>query len=139
MSYELLDSIADSYNPLLFVACLIMSAYRWRQDKTALLRLIMGLALAYGVMFFDKKTQLWASFGWDYSTHSAVALVLVLFLIHRHLLTLQSILLLGSLLAYYALEMYQQYHTLADIVTTALVIGPMTASVLLTTLKKAAG
>ncbi len=38
----------------------------------------MGLVVAYTIMFVDNALLLWPQFNMDYSTHTAVALVLVI-------------------------------------------------------------
>lgn len=127
MSYEVLDSIADSYNPLLFLGYIIFCVWYWRAgDRLAVLRGFCGVVVAYVFMFVDKNWQLWSSVGLDYSTHSAVALALIVFHIHkRSLRSPPAILLSISLVIYYILVVYQQYHSILDVVTTAVVVGPV--------------
>lgn len=126
-TYEILDKIADSYNPLLFIAYLVFAVIYFRAgDKFAWLKGFAGIIVAYAIMFLDKSTHLWESVSLDYSTHSAVALVLIVF--HLHKRPLKSPAAVGfsvSLLAYYCLEVYQKYHTIADIVSTFVVVAPL--------------
>ncbi len=124
-SYATLDTIADAYIPLLgglslgFVAApLIRGA--WRLARGRLAMVFSGLVCAYGLLLIDNQFGTWASFGMDFSTHSAVALVLIMFLMFCA--TRLSLLWLISLAAYALLMLYQGYHTLADIVTTSLVV-----------------
>lgn len=130
-SYELLDSIADSYNPLLFLAYIVFSVLYWRRgDRLAALRGFAGIVVAYVFMFMDNAWQLWPSVGLDYSTHSAVALALVIFHVHKRPRNSPAAISFSvSLVLYYALEVYQEYHSVMDIVTTAAVIGPVVALV----------
>ena len=129
LSYETLDTIADSINPTLLVVSLLLigntlMTKRWRLAGMQVLSMLAGLIIAYGLMFIDNRLKIWPAFGLDYSTHTAVAIVLVAFLtINAKSLTALWI---GVLLAYFVLMLYQKYHTLADIiVTTAVVIAPV--------------
>lgn len=128
-TYELLDTIADSYNPLLALACLVFAVIYFRAgDRLAWLKGLSGIVAAYSIMFLDKAANLWESVSLDYSTHSAVALVLIFFLVHkRSFQNLMTLVFIGSLAAYYCLEVYQNYHTVADIVSTFIVVAPVTA------------
>ncbi len=124
-SYATLDTIADFYTPLLALAALafiVIALFKsqWRLAGQRLLTLTAALSVAYGLMFFDKHFKLWSSFGLDYSTHTAVALVLVVFLATNapKLTTLWLV----SLLAYALLMLYQGYHTVSDIVVTGTVV-----------------
>lgn len=129
LSYETLDAIADSVNPTLFVVSLLvigntLITKRWRLAGMQVLSMLAGLIIAYGLMFADNRLKIWLAFGLDYSTHTAVAIVLVSFLtMHAKILTALWV---GVLLAYFVLILYQKYHTLADIlVTTLVVIAPV--------------
>jgi hypothetical protein len=81
---------------------------------------MVSLVLVYTIMFVDKHFEFWLGFGLDYSTHSALSLVLVMCLsvMWRRLLVLWW----GSLLGYFLLMLYQQYHSVADIVSTVIVL-----------------
>lgn len=85
LSYETLDTIADSINPALFVVALLLignalMTKRWRLASMQVLSMLAGLLVAYGLMFIDNRIKIWPAFGLDYSTHTAVAMVLVAFL-----------------------------------------------------------
>ncbi len=128
MSYDQLDKIADSYIPLLLILFLGgfgRNAYllwpNWRVPLFSFLYLIGLLVMAYGLMFFDNAVRLWPAFGLDYSTHTAVSLSLVAALIR--LSPALGIWLLVSFVGYLGLMLYQQYHSLLDILSTALVMG----------------
>lgn len=128
-TYEILDAIADSYNPLLFVGYVIFSVIYWRRgDKGASIRGFSGIVIAYCLMFIDSTLGLWKSLDLDYSTHTAVAVALIVFHVHkRSLSSAPAISFMASLLAYCALMVYQEYHSVLDIVSTALVIAPFVA------------
>lgn len=125
LSYQTLDFIADCYTPLLLFAFMVVLAKsavvkQWQALGINVLLLCCGIVLTYGLMFVDSALSIWASLGLDYSTHTAAALVLVL-MINR---TVPELYWPNSLLflIYAGLMMYQNYHTLLDIVSTALVI-----------------
>lgn len=130
MSYETLDTIADSVNPLL--ACLAL-LFPWLDRKAVRdrgsplgfwARTLLSLAAVYALMFADNRFHLWPSLGLDYSTHTAFAVAIVTSL---GTMTFRWLYFLGPVLAGYAgLMMYLGYHTLADILSTAVVIGPIT-------------
>lgn len=126
MTYDQLDSIADAVNPVLFVICSTSTIVSCSRDKNyiAPIQLFLVVLAVYVLMFIDKLTSLWSNFGLDYSTHSAVALALVLYLILQWRNVLLRVCLAVVLLAYYALEVYQQYHSLMDIVTTVAALLP---------------
>lgn len=132
MTYEQLDFIADCYIPFLFLLFLIRVGRRmyrhWPERSAEMFAcgyLVGLLIIAYGLMLVDNTLQLWPRMGLDYSTHTAVALVLVIGL---------SVVLPSmwrwfafSLLVYAGLMLYQQYHSVMDMVSTGVVIGMLAA------------
>lgn len=125
-SYATLDAIADAYNPLLAGLALLLMLIsllnaQWQQAAMRLAGFAVVAAVAYGGMLLDRHLSIWPAFGLDYSTHTASALGLVILLsyIAHRLMPLW----IGSLVGYLLLMLYQRYHTLADIVTTAAVVG----------------
>ncbi|WP_416395616.1 hypothetical protein [Allohahella sp. A8] len=121
MNYETLDTIADAYVPLLGVICIVLIAQRalvtdWAHARKGVLLLIHGLIVTYGLMVLDYQLGIWPAVGLDYSTHSAIAISLVLVA----LFIMPSLLwpLVSSLVGYGLLMLYQNYHTLADLLTT---------------------
>lgn len=128
MSYETLDTIADAYTPLLLILFLIglgVKLYQcWPNYREGVLYfgfLLVLLIVSYGFMFIDKALGLWPAFGSDYSTHTAVALSLILALCV--LAPQHTKWLAGSMFAYAGLMLYQQYHSVLDIISTASVIA----------------
>jgi hypothetical protein len=127
MDYQTLDNIADSYIPMLaiiafFASIFVPSGFHSR-IKITIYRLgcvCTLLSVAYGFMFLDNTYAIWPNLGLDYSTHTAVSSVLVLFLIL--LIPLLSVLWITSLVVYYILMIYQQYHTISDIISTDIVL-----------------
>ena len=126
LSYETLDTIADTYIPILLIIATVtvFNLCTKRQWKTGLIRLatlLLGASLVYGFMFVDKYFEIWPRFNLDYSTHTSASLVLVILL--SHWIKKYLMVWLGSFLLYALLMLYQQYHTTLDILTTAVVIG----------------
>ncbi|ABC27153.1 conserved hypothetical protein [Hahella chejuensis KCTC 2396] len=126
--YEILDAIADSYNPLIGLVTLALLAYttwrrRWAAAGRLALTLFGGLAVVYSLQWLDHSLGIWPALGMDYSTHTAVAVVITLSLIAAapHL----RIPALTGLLGYGLLMLYQEYHSVADLLSTALVIAPL--------------
>ena len=130
MSQEALSIVADIYIPLitLMIVVELTLTNKSLEGNQHLLKfrlplLIGSLASAFGLMVVDNIFQLWASLGLDYSTHSAVALGLVLFL--RLLRPTAYIYYLVSLLLYFCLMVLLRYHTVLDILSTVLIILPL--------------
>jgi hypothetical protein len=126
LSYETLDAIADAYNPLLALIALAFIARslfqsQWKVSGIRLMAFIMIAIVAYGLMFLDHQYHLWGYWELDYSTHSAVALGLVLLLsfISPRFVMLWTI----SFVGYALLMLYQRYHTVPDILTTGIVVS----------------
>lgn len=128
MTYENLDRIADAFVPAqaltaLFLLLVHLAQRRFRLSAQLVVLIALGLVLVYGMMFADNRFGFWRSVGLDYSTHASIAsmLTLVLVVAQRRLWWLWSTL----LLMYLALCLCQGYHTLADIVVTALYLVPL--------------
>lgn len=118
--------VADAYIPALLLACLaiIADAARlgeWRRVVLRLTSVLSGAGIAFGVGWLDSRYGFWPRLGMDYSTHTAVALVLGLFLLLN--LRRGRWLGLGSLPAYGLLMGYLGYHSVADMLSTAVVVA----------------
>jgi len=126
LSYETLDAIADSVNPTLGVIALAWPWLRWREQwripAVNVIVTLLSVAIAYALSALDGATGWWPSWGLDFSTHTAVCVALVVSLcsIKRS----WSGLWVGVFAAYAALMVYQRYHSVGDIVTTAAVVAP---------------
>lgn len=128
LSYEVLDAIADSYIPLLVLYSLFLIARKGinngvKYATAYLLVLFAGILPVYLIMYFDILFKVWPMFGLDYSTHTALTIAVVAYLSVYN--TKYIYYFIGSLVGYCLLMLYQQYHTLLDIVTTAVVIYPI--------------
>jgi len=87
-------------------------------------RALLGVAAVYILMLTDLWLHLWDRFGLDYSTHTALAVSLSVSLVA---LSRRWLLFLVPLLLLYAwLMIALDYHSAADIMTTAIVVGPIT-------------
>lgn len=123
-TYERLDLIADSYTPVLF----FLAIYRTLLDissgrKWFFTRGLGGLAVCYGIMAIDNSLPVWSQIDLDYSTHTAVAFTLAIYIVNGLPFKFYSSCVVASLVAYFGLMVYQQYHTWQDIISTAFVIG----------------
>lgn len=127
LTYEQLDFIADLYIPVIGFISLFFLVNVFR--SLGLLKALINAALLAGavvyiyvLMFVDQHFLLWQSLGLDYSTHTALALVFVVFLALKGFrLMVVSVL---SMLFYAGLMVYQDYHSVLDIVSTCGVVVP---------------
>ena len=124
-TYEKIDWVADLVTPTLGVLALILpwlpmysrSVAAWRRVACALL----SVAVAYAGMYLDKFTGAWSAMSLDYSTHSAVCVALLVPLATLSRRWTVAAVLIG--VGYAAIMLYQRYHTIADILSTAIPIG----------------
>lgn len=113
------------YNPTLGVIALALIGMclferQWRLSGIRALHLAIGLVIAYGLMFADNTLGIWDRLRLDYSTHTAVAVILVTFLcIHARRWSPVWII---SLLAYFLFMIYKEYHSVPDILTTTIAV-----------------
>jgi hypothetical protein len=126
LSYENLDRIADAYNPILAAVWLLLvcRTFLFRGWRAGLIQTGLGvgtLLIAYGLMWLDNAFGFWPALGLDYSTHTAVAFALgaSIFAIARPCRLAVAV----TLAAYVLLMLYQQYHSVGDIVSTLLVLA----------------
>jgi hypothetical protein len=123
MQDALLSAITDTIAPGLFCLALVVS---WRAGRGGelgyrpWLQLGLGLLLVYGLQALDDRLRIWPAFGLDYSTHMAFAVMsgAGLVSVNRH----WSVFVLGVLCTYAWLMRYFNYHSFADMLTTALII-----------------
>lgn len=124
-TYEKLDWIADSVIPVLAILAIIVPWLpRFNVEVDAWKRIacaVLSVAVAYAGMFIDQLTGAWPALSLDYSTHSAVcvALLVPLGVLNRGWTIAAAV--IG--LVYAALMVYQRYHTIEDILSTAVPIG----------------
>ena len=123
--YEIIDLICDSISPLLLLMALgisIRESLRGNYQKAGTLVgfLVGGMLWIYGLRYLDSLFHWWPAFGSDYSTHTAFILVVCVTISMGVQATRW---LTGVFIAYMLAMMYQDYHTLLDIVSTTLVVG----------------
>lgn len=127
MNFETLDTIADAYIPLLFIFTLAISTYSlWKNRdllKPRVFSLIYISIVVYGCRYLDEYFQLFKRFNWDYSTHTAASALLATLLCV--LIPKYRFPLIFSLVGYFYLMLYQEYHTLIDIGTTLILVLPL--------------
>jgi hypothetical protein len=128
-TYETLDRIADMVNPVFGVATLL---WAWiarghgrlgRGPRAGILgnaATLASVAMIYLIGALDKKMGLWAAMGLDYSTHTAVCVACIVSLWWIDVRARIPATVVG--LAYAALMLFQKYHSVADIATTAAII-----------------
>ena len=112
--------LCDLYLPLLVA----LSLWPLRQPQVWP-RLRPGFLLvgsAYGLMAIDRVLGIWADWGGDYSTHTAVAAALTLQIWGVNLK--RQILLIAGLGLYLSLMKALGYHTWIDLFSTLAVLAP---------------
>ena len=127
LSYQTLGFIASSVNPALGIIALGMAFTHARKPSTMhpathIAALLAGVAFAY-VGWALKVSGIWPSFTHNYSTHTAVCVAIVSYLVFASRNALR-LLWPAIAVAYALLMLYQQYHTLLHILTTLAVVGP---------------
>jgi hypothetical protein len=116
-----LGSLADSFNPLLAIVALVVPFLRRPRTGRATIAYYLSTGAAIGIVylvrFIDRRNQIWASFGLDYSTHSAFAASLAASIgaFDRR----WAVPLALAVLLYFALEMFMRYHGVLDILSSA--------------------
>ncbi len=128
MTYQQLDAIADSYIPLLGILTLLWFAKKGfslgvNVAFIDMVTTLIGVIYVYTLMFADKHLSAYASIGLDYSTHTALALTFVttLSFIGKKV----RLVVIVSMVLYCFLMLYQDYHTVADIILTSLMTLPV--------------
>jgi hypothetical protein len=119
-----LASIANVYNPLLLLVSITLAVYWGFKFKSArgLVLVIFAIAV-YAFMFLDNKYLIWPAVGLDYSTHTATALAMCIFIGTTVKNFFMKTVLAISLLAYCELMVVLSYHSWMDIVSTAVPVG----------------
>ncbi|MBT7409795.1 MAG: hypothetical protein HN826_08855, partial [Methylococcales bacterium] len=128
ITYQQLGFIADTYIPILFLtSCVILikeiSALGFKPNHQQIRSIILSVVVIFFIMLIDSQLQIWSKIGLDYSTHTALSLVFVIFLSFKGKISL--LLSVISMVCYAILMMIQNYHTMADILSTAIVIIPI--------------
>lgn len=128
MNYQQLDAIADSYVPTIGILSILWFVKKGFSSgvKSAFIdatTTLLGAIYIYTLMFADRAVGAFASIGLDYSTHTALALVFVVTL--SFVGTKVRLITILSMISYCLLMLYQEYHTVADILLTGLITLPV--------------
>ncbi|MES2823612.1 MAG: hypothetical protein V4732_08420 [Pseudomonadota bacterium] len=123
--------IADSYTPILLLISLFICGRVWKQGyKLYVTRLLGAAFVVYSLMFIDKWLDLWMYMDLDYSTHTAASLAMIIFISKNKTLqvmqnnSMRVRIALGiSLISYAGIMKFLNYHSWADMASTAIVIG----------------
>lgn len=120
-TFQVLDAIADSVNPLLTIVALIVPWLRRPRTFRTIAAYYLATGAAIGVVYLvraiDARLQIWASIGLDYSTHSAFAASLTVSIsAFRRRWTVPLVIVLA---AYFCLQLIMRYHGVWDILSSA--------------------
>lgn len=115
--------LCDAVIPVLVV---LLGATSWRDWKRVLPPLLLGLGWFYLWQSLDRAFQIWHPH--DFSSHSAVALVVGCSLAARGVVWAGVTLALWAVYAWMMREL--SYHTVTDMVTTAAIMLPFTIGML---------
>lgn len=119
-----LANVADAYNPLLLLISIALAIYWTFKFKSAQgLMLVMFAIIVYALMLLDNKYLMWPLIGLDYSTHTATALAMCMFIGATAKKFFINVILAISLVAYCELMVILSYHTWMDIFSTAMPVG----------------
>lgn len=128
MSYEQIDFICDSYNPTLFIIVLLMIGLgiksRGGRDSAKVGGIFLAsVVTSYLIVALERKVGAWGYFGMDFSTHTMISIVFASW-IWRLAPSTKVLSLVGSTtLIYWGAMVYQKYHSIQDILTTAVITG----------------
>ncbi len=128
LTYSQLDRIADSYIPALFLISIYVLAVGvfklgLKRKGIEIASVVFSIVIVYGVMLLDNTFKIWSIFDLDYSTHTALSLVFVVYLSSKNKTLLRVSII--SFLLYVLLMLYQKYHSVADILSTAIILIPL--------------
>ena len=125
-----LKILADAVNPALILAVIVVPLILQRRKPLPWnfwARAALSIALVYLFAQLDRRLHLWPHFGLDYSTHSGFALAAAISLAFYNRRWL--VYLIPLLLFYGALMWALKFHSVADMLTTAILIVPMVSAV----------
>jgi hypothetical protein len=116
--------ICDLYNPLLLIISLFL-IYKQKAILQSIVFFLWIIIVAYGLMFIDIKLDLWKTFSLDYSTHTATAVGMIVFIGVLIKAPLRIAMLVFSLALYAVLMKVLGYHGYLDVITTTIVVVPL--------------
>jgi hypothetical protein len=116
--------ICDLYNPLLLIISLFL-IYKQKAILQSIVFFLWIIIVAYVLMFIDIKFGLWKMFSLDYSTHTATAVGMIVFIGALIKMPLRIAMLVFSLVLYAVLMKVLGYHGYLDVITTTMVVVPL--------------
>jgi hypothetical protein len=81
--------------------------------------------VAYGLMFVDAKLHFWKAFSLDYSTHTATAVGMIVFIHALIRIRFLTFILAFSLVLYAILMKALGYHGFLDVISTVVAVVPL--------------
>jgi hypothetical protein len=131
LSHQILKVVADSVNPSLGILVVALPFVKWRGRRRSVLMhistTIATVLLVYLLRAVFGLEEVWAHKGLDFSTHTAICIVLVVGLSSIDWKT--AWLWIAIFLSYAELMVYQAYHSWSDIWTTGVVVFIFSACV----------
>lgn len=116
----MLAIITDIYTPLLALFCVFY--FKSKMNKPFVIAFVIAVAYVYLFAFIEHYFSWWLSMGEDFSSHTAIVMVMVFALLSAHLKI--GIGAFISALGYGALMNTLNYHSWFDILTTMFVCLP---------------
>lgn len=121
--YPVLDTVADSVNPMLAFFAIVFAIREWRSTSRSVavafaIPATLGLAGIYIVRALV-KLSIWHALGGHYSTHAGFATSIVISL--AFWLPRRRVSLIAVLAAYEVLILIMGYHSTADVLTANIV------------------
>lgn len=125
--FTLLKIFSQGINPALLIALIVGLVVIWRQERSRFWPILIATALSISLTYLIKNVEghndVWANWGMDFSSHSALAIAccVALAFIWQHRWWIFS----AIFIAYAIFMMIMQFHTLADILSTSAIIFPL--------------
>ena len=126
-AYTILKIFSQAINPALIIALITGLAVLWRHDKARfrgiLIASIVSIVLVYLIKGVEGRNDIWENWGMNFSSHSALAIACctaLAFVWQRRWWVFASL-----FIAYALFMIFMQFHTAADILSTAAVIVPV--------------
>jgi hypothetical protein len=126
-AFKLLKLFSQAINPALAIALVVGLVLLWRKDKTRFWAIFAAAAASIAISYLIKNVEghnyIWAHWGMDFSSHSALAIACctaMAFIWQRRWWIFAVI-----FVAYAIFMIMMQFHTTADILSTSAVIFPI--------------
>ena len=125
--FKLLKIFSQTINPALILVLIVGLIFVWRQDKSrfwgVFIASIISIAIAYLIKNIEGHNDIWANWGMNFSSHSALAIACctaMAFIWQRRWWIFATF-----FIVYAIFMIIMQFHTLADILSTSAVIFPL--------------